>query len=221
MQPLSLKTILVHLPRSTFFGVLLATSLVYLAIDLVPILQIFPNVESKIVLVLWQSLLWMVYSVFISFYLNFELGRGFDLVEDKNFLFFILKYFPEFLSLKLRTLVKTTLWAFLFIIPGFVMMLRYSLGELVVFFSPNFLDDRTQDPLTISSDIVGFHLLRLTLLASLYYVLPTVFDSTFDHAHFMYEPRSRVIQIILYSTLNLVTYIYLFKIFFRTQQSSI
>lgn len=96
------------------------------------------------------------------------------------------------------------------------MALRYSLSELVIFFNPNFLEDRAQDPLAISAETLGFQIPKLLILASLYLILPSILDSVFDHAHLLYEPYPRLAQIALYSVLNIFTYIYLFKIFYKS-----
>jgi hypothetical protein len=217
VQPKSFKSIALALPIKIYLGVILSTAFVYLLLDLAPVLQLFPNTEARIVQVLWQSSLWGIYSIFIAFYISYGLGLAYKLHET-SFLNFFVTFFPEYLSTKLRAIIKTTLWGLLFIIPGFVMALRYSLSEMVVFFNPNFLVDRTQDPLTISAEKIGFKVPILFLLAFLFFVLPSVFDSSFDHAHFLYEPYPRFAQIALYSFLNLFTYIYLFKIFYKFEE---
>lgn len=217
MQSTSFKSIAQALPAKIYLGVILSTALVYVLLDLAPVLQLFPNTETRIVQILWQSVLWGLHSIFIAFFINYGLGLAFNL-HQVSFMNFFVMFFPEFLSTKLRAIIKTTLWGLLFIIPGFIMALRYSLSEMVVFFNPNFLEDRTQDPLSLSAEKIGFQAPKLLLLAFLLFVLPSIFDSSFDHAHFMYEPYPRLAQIALYSVLNLFTYIYLFKIFYKFEE---
>lgn len=219
MQRLSFKTILSHLPLQTYIGVILLTTLTYGLIDFVPIYEIIPVFEARIVQALWQSGVWSIYAIILSFMICYGLSLGFGHTQ-KNFFQFFTTFFSEFLATKLRVMVHTTLWALLFIIPGFIMALKYSLSEMVIFFSPNFLEDRTQDPLKISSEKIGFYIPTLLILLALYFILPMAIDESFSRANFNYNPIQRVIQIILYSLLNLFTYIYLFKIFYTVEQKN-
>lgn len=218
MQPFSFKDILLKLTLKTYLGVLIATSLVYLLLDLIPIYKLFPNVEFRIVQVLWQTLLWTLYSICIGFFICHSLGSAFGIISN-SFGDFFAKNFVEFLTAKFRVLIKSTLWGLLFFIPGFVMAIRYSLNEMVIFFNPGFLEDRTQDPLIISTQKISFFSPVLFILIVLYFILPAVLDSSFDQAHFQYEPLQRLAQILLNSVLILGTYIYLFKIYFNPKET--
>jgi hypothetical protein len=218
VQPLSFKTIVLSTPPRIYLGVVIATSLVYLLLDLVPIFKLFPDVELRIIQVLWQTLLWTLYSVFIAFFIGHGLGVGLKMTQD-SFWTFCSKNILEYLSAKLRVLIKSTLWGLLFIIPGFIMAIRYSLNEMVIFYSPDFLEDRTQDPLEISARKISTFSPALIALVGLYFLLPAFFDASFDHAHFQYEPYPRLFQIALYSVLNLATYIYLFKLFLNFKET--
>lgn len=218
MQSLSFKTIVLSTPPKTYLGVALATSLVYLLLDLVPIFKLFPEVELRIIQVLWQTLLWTLYSVFIAFYIGHGLGVSLKMTED-SFWTFCSKNILEYLTAKLRVLIKSTLWGLLFIIPGFIMAIRYSLNEMVIFYNPDFLEDRSQDPLEISAQKIKTFSPALIVLIGLYFLLPAFFDASFDHAHFQYEPYPRLIQIALYSILNLVTYFYLVKIYLNFKET--
>lgn len=218
MQPLSFKTIALSTPLKTYLGVALATSLVYLLLDLVPIFKLFPDIELRIIQVLWQTLLWTLYSVFIAFYIGHGLGVGLKMTKD-SFWTFCSKNILEYLTAKLRVLIKSTLWGLLFIIPGFIMAIRYSLNEMVIFYNPDFLEDRSQDPLEISTQKISTFSPALIVLVGLYFLLPAFFDASFDHAHFQYEPYPRLLQIALYSVLNLVTYFYLVKIYLNFKET--
>lgn len=219
VQPLSFKDILTRLPKRTYLGVFVATTFVYLAIDLFPLTSILPNLEPRIAMALWQSLVWAIYSIFLAFFVGHNLGVGLGLIQKPFFSFFS-QNFSEFLAAKLRSLIKSTLWGLLFIIPGFVMAIRYSLNEMVIFYNPGFLQDRTQDPLDISKEKIRFFSPVFFVLLALYFILPTVFDASFDNAHFEYEPYPRLLQILLYTLLNLFTYIYLFKTFMNSRSSN-
>lgn len=212
MQRFSFKTLFSQLPIRTYIGLILGTTITYALLDFVPIYTLFPYAEARIVQALWQTGLWTLYAIFIAFWLSYGLGSSQNLFQG-NFFDFFKTYFSEFLATKLRTLIYTSLWGLLFLIPGLIMALRYSLSEMVVFFNPHFLEDRTQDPLTISAQKIGYHVPTLLAIAGLYFLLPMVFDSLFERAHFLYSPWERLIQIGLYSILNLFTYVYLFKIF--------
>ena len=199
-------------------GTLLATALVYVFIDILPLYRFFPSVEPQILQILWQSLLWGAHSFFVAFFICYGLSQGLNL-QPKGFVAFFKKYFSEFLATRLRIVIHSTLWFLLLIIPGFVMMLKYSLGEMAVFFSPNFLDDRTQDPLTISSKKIGFKVGPLLFLAIFYFIVPAILDTSFDHAHLVYEPSGRIIQILIYTFLIIITYIYLYWTFSKEKKN--
>lgn len=185
--------------------------------DILPIYRLFPYAEPQIIQILWQSILWGAHSLFATFFICYCIGVGLK-VQPDNFVTFFIKYFNEFLAARLRVIIFSTLWFLVFIIPGFIMLIRYSLAEITVFFNPNFLEDRTQDPLDISSKKMGFKLGALILLSVLYFIIPMTIDSSFDHAHLIYEPSGRIFQIFAYTFLILFTYIYLFWAFTNFQE---
>lgn len=99
------------------------------------------------------------------------------------------------------------------------MSLRYSLSELVVFFYPNFEINKTIDPLRLSKKSLpldGWKTLSLLFLT--FFVFPLFLDSSFEHAHLLYEPTGRFVQAFLYSVLNIFTYILIFKFFIETTE---
>ncbi len=195
----------------------MATALVYVFMDILPIYRLFPYVEPQILQILWQSILWGIHSLFATFFICHGIGVGLKIQPD-SFGGFFVKYFSEFMATRLRVVIFSTLWFLVFIIPGFVMLIKYSLSEIAVFFNPNFLEDRTQDPLQISSQKMGYKVGAIILLSILYFVVPTVIDSSFEHAHLIYEPSGRVFQILAYTILILLTYIYLFWAFTNFQE---
>lgn len=181
-------------------------------IDLFPIqsLPVFNDIEVRIVVAIWQALIWALYSASLGFIIYYHLGKAHGLTQQR-FVPFVMKNFLEYLTAQLRILISTSLWFLVFIIPGFIMDARYRLAPLFVFFHPQFHTDRSIDPLRsslqkISLRKAGF----ITLLIVLTFICPMIFDSIYQHAHFMYEPQGRVVQIVLYSFLNLFTYCYVF-----------
>lgn len=141
----------------------------------------------------------------------YELGLAKHLVAS-NFLQFIQKNFLEYLTAQLRILISTSLWFLALIIPGLIMMLRYSLAQAFIFFHPRFYEDRTLDPLKLSLQKIGLNKIGfMVLLAVLLFIFPLFIDSTFEHAHFMFEPLGRFFQIFFYSFLNIFTYCYIFN----------
>lgn len=216
---ISFRTLVKSLPPLTFIGILVSTTLVYVFMDIVPIYRFIPSVEPQIAQVLWQSVLWGLHSVFIAFYVCHGIGVGLKLHSDSFFKFFF-KYFNEFLAARLRVLIRSSLWFLVFIIPGFIMLLRYSLSEMIVFFNPNFLEDRTQDPLLISKQKIGFKFVPLGLLSLFYFVIPMFLDSSFEHANLLHEPSGRVFQILMYTILILLSNFYLFWAFTHYQEKN-
>jgi hypothetical protein len=202
------------LPPFSYFIGLTATTLVYVLIDTFPIYRFFSNLEPQILQILWQTLVWGLYSVFICFFIVYFFYNHLKLSNEKpSFFNFFCKYFYEFLTTRLRVALHVSLWLLVFVLPGIFMILKLCLSEVVVFLNPNFLEDKTQDPLTISSQKIGFKFLPLVVLFLLLLVLPSIFDSIFNHAHLLYEPQGRIFQIFLYTLLSFVSYIYMISLF--------
>lgn len=206
-----------HFLRFLFPGVVLMTlgltTSAYLLIDLLPIQSLSPlkDIQVRIITQVWYALVWMFYSVSMSFLIYHQLGKKQGLTQS-SFLDFVALHFAEYITAQLRILIHVSLWFLALILPGFVMEARFRLASLFIFFHPRFHQDRSLDPLRLSLDAiplkkVGFIGVILVLTT----ITPMVVDSVYAHASLMFEPQGRVAQILIYTLLNLITHSYIFK----------
>lgn len=217
----TLKVIPLLFPKA-ILTVLGMTTLNYVLIDLFPIQSIgpFQYHEARIVVSIWQAMVWALYSFCLSFVIYYHLGFKKGLTQ-LNFVQFVSKNITEYITAQLRIVINTSLWFLAFIIPGFIMDARFRVAPLVVFFHPHFHQDRSIDPLKVSLKKIPLTQAGAILfLISLVFICPLVFDSIFEHAHFMFEPRGRIVQILLYSLLNIFTYSYVFTIYLNSTEET-
>lgn len=198
----------------TLFLILLGlTSLVYVLTDLFPIQAIgpFKDFQARVIVQLWQALVWAAYYLSTSFIIYYFLGLKHGLTQS-SLTCFITQNFGEYITAQLRILIRVSLWFFALVIPGFIMDARYKLTTLFILFHPHFHEDRSIDPLELSLKSVPLKRMGwIALIVLLTTICPWIIDGLWPHASLLYEPQGRLLQILFYSLLYLFTYAYLFK----------
>lgn len=199
----------------TLGGVALTHTLSIFLLDVFPLYKWTSIVSPNVSQTLWYSLITTLNSLFLCFFILHSLGRKQGWTSLSFFKFFK-THFLEVVTAQLRILWVSSIWLLALILPGIIMYLRLAFAECVIFFTPHFYENRQIDPLDRSFKSLKSQKFVLFILFLLLLVAPPLIDSRFEHAHFLYEPTGRIVQILLYTLLSILTYSFIFFNFKRS-----